>query len=137
MCSGQQDALIGELVEPRTRNVGVTVDTEIPAQIMPMHEQHIVAALFSWLLIADYRHLLSLPSSIDVIGRGVVAVPAPSTGDALAASDSPMRRRIPARAGRALRRRLRLAVRRPLAAALKSAGCRPTGRAWRQAQGHP
>lgn len=77
MCSGEQDALIGELVESWARNVGVPVDTEIPAQIMPMHKQHIVAALFSCLLFADYSHLLSLPSSIDIIGSGVVAVTAP------------------------------------------------------------
>src|ERR1700758_3882559 len=102
MCSGEQDALIGQLVEPRARNVGATVDTEIPAQIMPMHEQHIVRPRFSCLLIADYRHLLRLRRRYR---QRCVAVTAPSTGDVLAASASPTRRRIPPRAGRAVLRR--------------------------------
>ncbi len=82
MCSGEQDALAGQLVEPRARNVGVSVDTEIPAQVMPVHEQHIVTALVYILVVADDRHLLSLPSPIDVIGSGVLVVAAPSTSDA-------------------------------------------------------
>jgi hypothetical protein len=53
MCSGEQDALTSQLIEPRAGNVGVTVDTEIPAQIVPMHEQHIVTALSYYLVIAD------------------------------------------------------------------------------------
>src|ERR1700757_965773 len=103
VCSGEQDALTGQPVEPRAGNVGVTVDTEIPAQIVPMHEQHIVTALFYCLVVADYRHLLSWLSPIDVIGNDVSRVTAPSTSDARTASDSPMWR-VAAGARRALLR---------------------------------
>lgn len=68
MCSGEQDALASQLVQPGARNVGVTVDAEIPAQIMPMHEQHIVTALLFCLLVADYRSPPQLAGPIDVIG---------------------------------------------------------------------
>jgi hypothetical protein len=87
----------------------VTVDTEIPAQIVPMHEQHIVTARSYYPVIADYRHLLSRLSPIDVIGSDVSRVTAPSMSDARAASDSPMWR-VPAGARRALLRRWGLAV---------------------------
>jgi hypothetical protein len=71
MCSGEQDALAGQLVETRAGDVGVTVHTEIPAEIVPMYEQHIVTARLCYLVVADCRHLLSRMSPIDVIGSGV------------------------------------------------------------------
>jgi hypothetical protein len=76
MCSGEQDALAGQLVEPRAGNVGVAVDTEISAQIVPVHKQHIVTALFCCLVVADYRHLLSRLSPVDPTGSGVSRVTA-------------------------------------------------------------
>jgi hypothetical protein len=74
-----------------------------------MYEQHIVTALFYCLVVADYRHLLSWLSPIDVIGNDVSRVTAPSTSDARTASDSPMWR-VAAGARRALLRRWGLAV---------------------------
>src|ERR1700737_132631 len=108
MRSGEQDALAGQLVQSRARKIGVTVDAEIPAQIVPMHQQHIVTALVCCLLVADYRHLLSLADSVDVIGSSGSVGPLGRTPNA---SDSPMRRRMPAGAGRALVRRWRGALR--------------------------
>src|SRR3954468_17285096 len=43
MRAGEEDALCGQLIEPRARNVGVAVGAEIPAEVVPMHEQHIVS----------------------------------------------------------------------------------------------
>lgn len=51
----------------------MTVDAEIPTQIVPVHEQHIVALVCHIVVCvcaADRRHLLSLPGTVDVIGCG-------------------------------------------------------------------
>lgn len=76
MRSGEQDALARQLVEPRAPNVRVTIDTEIAAEVVPMHQQHIVTAVVCCLLVADYRHLLRFAGSVDVIGSGVLVAKA-------------------------------------------------------------
>src|SRR5437764_687200 len=43
--AGEDNALRGELVEPRAGNVGVAVGAEVAAEVVPMHEQHVVASL--------------------------------------------------------------------------------------------
>ena len=40
--AGEQDALGGEPVEPWAGHVGVPVGAEISAEIVPVHEQHVV-----------------------------------------------------------------------------------------------
>ena len=44
--AGEQNALGGELVEPRAGHVGVAVDTEITAEVVPVHDQHVVFGAF-------------------------------------------------------------------------------------------
>src|SRR6478752_4631300 len=39
----EQDAFGGELVEPRAGDVGVAVGAEVAAEVVPMHEQHVVS----------------------------------------------------------------------------------------------
>ena len=41
---GEQDALRREPVEPRTTDVGTTVSAQAAAQVVPVHEQHVVAS---------------------------------------------------------------------------------------------
>src|SRR6202012_1378305 len=71
--SGEQDSFGGQLIQPRARHVGVTVHPEIAAQIVPVHEQHVVAPRVCRVLVcvcaADRGHLLSLGGPTDdVIG---------------------------------------------------------------------
>jgi hypothetical protein len=40
--AGEHDALGRELVEPRADHVGVAVDTEVTAEVVPVHDQHVV-----------------------------------------------------------------------------------------------
>ena len=42
--AGEQDALGGELVESRAGDVGVAVHAEIAAEVVPMHDQHVVSS---------------------------------------------------------------------------------------------
>ena len=132
MCSGEQNAFACQLVQSRARNVGVTVNTEIPAQIVPMHNQHIVSLLVGCVVVADCRHLLSLWALLDVIGSGAPGctagrIAAAAGCDIRAVSGSRRLRRIPARTGRVILRRLRLAVV-PLPAAVEPAGSGTSGR---------
>lgn len=60
MCSGEQDALVGELVEPWARDVGMTIDPQIAPCVVPVHEHNVVTVLVCYVAIADCRHLLSL-----------------------------------------------------------------------------
>ena len=43
MGAGEQDALGGESVQPWAGHVGVTVGAEIAAEVVPVHDQHVVA----------------------------------------------------------------------------------------------
>jgi hypothetical protein len=36
--AGEENALCGELIEPRAGNVGVAVGAEVAAEVVPMHE---------------------------------------------------------------------------------------------------
>ena len=42
--AGEQDALCGELIEPRAGDIGVPVGAEVAAEVVPVHEQHVVAS---------------------------------------------------------------------------------------------
>jgi hypothetical protein len=43
--AAEQDALRGELIQARAGDVGVAVCAEVAAEVVPMHEQHVVASL--------------------------------------------------------------------------------------------
>src|SRR5882762_1092323 len=49
--AGEQDALCGQLIEPGAGDIGMAVCAQVTTEVVPMHEQHVVA----WL-----GHLLSL-----------------------------------------------------------------------------
>src|ERR1700737_1252457 len=53
--AGEQDALCGQLIEPRAGDIGMAVRAEVTAEVVPMHEQHVVASL---------GHLLSFPAPV-------------------------------------------------------------------------
>src|SRR4029078_6752368 len=42
--TGEDNALCGESIEPRAGDVAVAVGAEIPAEVVPMHEQHVVSS---------------------------------------------------------------------------------------------
>ena len=59
---GEEHPLAGQLVQPWARNVGVTVDAEIPAKVVPVHDQDIVALvchIVVHVVAADCRHLFT------------------------------------------------------------------------------
>src|SRR5258705_5018562 len=43
--AAEQDALRSELIQARAGDVGVAICAEVAAEVVPMHEQHVVASL--------------------------------------------------------------------------------------------
>jgi negative regulator of sigma E activity len=53
---GEQDALRGEPIQPRAKDIGVAVRAEVAAEVVPMHEQHVVASLGQCLSFLPRRY---------------------------------------------------------------------------------
>jgi len=53
---GEQDALCGQLIQPRAGNIGVAVGAEVAAEVVPMDKQHVVASLGHWLSFLSRRY---------------------------------------------------------------------------------
>lgn len=70
MRAGEQDAFGSQLIQARARHVRMTIDAEIATEVVPVHEQHVVAPWVRHLLVrvctADCGHLLNLsgPSTL-------------------------------------------------------------------------
>ena len=122
MGAGEQNALGGKTVQSRAGHVRVAVDTEVTPQVVPVHEQHIVASRVRCVVVyvcaADSRHLLACRASSRLSAAPRRAVSAGVS----AVSDSPLLRW----SGRAELRRWGLTVW-PLAAARKAAARKPAG----------
>ncbi|COX76784.1 Uncharacterised protein [Mycobacterium tuberculosis] len=58
MCPGEQDALGGKPVQPRAVDVRMVVDAEIAPQVVPVHDQQVLALPCGTLT----RHLCHLSS---------------------------------------------------------------------------
>ena len=74
MRTGEQNGLDGQRVQPWTVHVGVTVDAQIPAEIVPVHDQDVVVGTHAGL------HDPSLPhdAGVDTRKRSCVVI-APQT----------------------------------------------------------
>src|SRR4051794_33733337 len=59
--AGEQDALRGELIKPRARHVRVAVSAEVTAEVVPMHDQHVVA----WRGHSPFLPAVGPPNSAD------------------------------------------------------------------------